>query len=167
MYNDATRAELRHDTLTFISATGVTVGTLTAKRGTLLVNKGTLTVSGNVIATGADNRRLETTRATFFVARNVLVGDTAYEMSGGLTPAKIKGSAFELDGKLTKPVVVKAVVPKVPVDKSKGAKAAAASAKSSIAPKNKDTTARAPSTNAPATKPPVSTPVKPAIKPPV
>ena len=122
LYDDATRIDLRRVTVNFESATGIKIGTLTADRGTLLVNTSTLSVRGNVIATGADNRRLETTRATFSIARNVLIGDTAYVLSGGLTSSKTKGASFELDGKLTKPVIVKPVVPKAAVDKTKDSK---------------------------------------------
>ncbi len=158
LYDDATRIDLRGVTVSFESVTGIKIGTLAAERGTLLVKKSTLAVRGNVVATGADNRRLATTRATFNIARNVLVGDTAYEMSGGLIPSKTKGNAFELDGKLTKPVIVKPVVTKPSVDKTKNAKAQPA----------KPTTGKSPSTKDATSKPPAaSTTAKPAAKPPV
>ena len=120
VYDDATRLIVKRVVVTFIDSVGLKVSTLTATEGIVLVQQQTLEAIGDVVVVSADGRRLTTSRLTFDVDRNLLVGIAPYEITGGTPPVKMTGTSFELEPRLLKRPPAKA-----PPAKALPAKAAA------------------------------------------
>ena len=125
VYDDATRLIVKRVVVTFIDSVGLKVSTLTATEGIVLVQQQTLEAIGDVVVVSADGRRLTTSRLTFDVDRNLLVGIAPYEITGGTPPLKMTGTSFELEPRLVKRPPAKATPAKALPAKAPPAKAAA------------------------------------------
>ena len=95
-FNDASRHELFGVRVTFIDTSGATTGTLTSSVGTYSVQDGKFTASENVVVQHAEGERLTTTQATFDQARNLVVGDSSYQVFEN-EAQRDSGVGFELD----------------------------------------------------------------------
>ena len=103
VFEDGTRMEARGVTVTMIDSAGVRGAVLTAQRSTYLLLRARFESRGQVVVHGVDGRQLHTERLVFDLARNLLIGDSAYVLSDSIPKRKTTGVAFELDPKLMKP----------------------------------------------------------------
>ncbi len=103
VFEDGTRMEARGVTVTMIDSAGVRGAVMTAQRGTYLLLRARFESRGQVLVRGVDGRQLQTERLVFDLARNLLVGDSAYVLSDSIPKRKTTGVAFELDPRLMKP----------------------------------------------------------------
>ena len=103
VFEDGTRMEARGVTVTMIDSAGVKGAVMTAQRSTYHLLRARFESRGQVVVRGVDGRQLHTERLVFDLARNLLVGDSAYVLSDSIPKRKTTGVAFELDPKLRKP----------------------------------------------------------------
>jgi hypothetical protein len=99
---DGTLYEMRNLRITFFDSAGIKNSELMARSGTYYLSGGRVDPRGEVTILGKDGRRLQTARAVYDLARNVIVGDTAYVIFEPTVQGPRSGKGFETDPQLVR-----------------------------------------------------------------
>ena len=99
---DGTLYELRNLRITFFDSAGIKNSELMARSGTYYLSGGRVDPRGEVTILGKDGRRLQTSRAVYDLARNIIVGDTAYVIFEPTVQGPRSGKEFETDPQLVR-----------------------------------------------------------------
>jgi hypothetical protein len=99
---DGTHYELRNLRITFFDSAGVKNSELMSRTGTYYLNRARIEPRGEVTILATDGRRLQTSRATYDLARNVIAGDTSYTMFEPTVQGSRSGKVFETDPQLVR-----------------------------------------------------------------
>ena len=100
VFGEGLRMEFRGVRVVFVDTAGDSISTATARRGVYHVRKSRLEISDSVSIVTKSGRRLQTARASYDPATNVIRGDSSYVLSDG-TPGKPVTGGFEFHPALT------------------------------------------------------------------
>ena len=95
LYNENTRAELKHVKSDFYTTTGERNATLTAEEGTYQVRVQGMEARRNVVVVSTDGRKLVTPQLKFDQARNEISSDSAFTLTK--PDGVVKGIGFVSD----------------------------------------------------------------------
>jgi LPS export ABC transporter protein LptC len=95
LYNENTRAELKHVNSDFYTTTGERNATLTALEGTYQVRVQGMEARRNVVVVSTDGRKLATQQLKFDQARNEISSDSAFTLTK--PDGVVKGIGFVSD----------------------------------------------------------------------
>ncbi len=148
VYDDGMRIEFRRVTVTLANSDGAPQSVMTAREASYSLTDSRVDLRGSIEIIGTNGQKLQAPTLSFDIARNRLVGDSAYT----LTPARgkpVQGTGFVANSALTR-VISAAQQAKLDADSIKAAAARAAKEKAAreraAAAEAKAAKARKPST---------------------